>query len=193
MLISCPACGAKISVEAKSCIHCGHPIKSGRNFSNLLPVAVLLMFLVAGLGAVFQLNPDLQWQDFVSTSSNAGESVAMPSKPPAKLSQSELRKELQAYSIRLNRLTPYKPNPMLTLQRVYVDYKPVSVSFDYEMVDSYDDSLLRTGNVRSILMARYCEDEEFALFRVNHVPLSFRYLRKGRLVHTERIDRCELG
>jgi len=192
MLINCPACSAKISAEAKSCIHCGHPLKNSTNYSGLLPLTVLLMFLVAGLGAVFQLNPDLRWKDLFPGSSVPEEPSSEPAQPLQKLDKSKLQKELQAYAIRLNRLTPYKPNPLLTLQKVYVDNKPASIIFDYELVDTYDDGQLRSGEVRSILMTRYCEDEDFAMFKVNEVRVSFRYLRKGRLVHVERITKCEL-
>ena len=192
MLINCPACGAKISAEAKSCIHCGHPLKNNTNYSGLLPLIVVLMFLVAGLGAVLQLNPDLRWEDFLPGSSAPEEPSSEPAQPLQKLDKSKLQKELQAYAIRLNRLTPYKPNPLLTLQKVYVDNKPASIIFDYELVDTYDDDQLRSGEVRSILMTRYCEDEDFAMFKVNEVRVSFRYLRKGRLVHVERITKCEL-
>lgn len=193
ILISCPACGAKVSAEAKSCIHCGHPLKNSTNYSGLLPFIVLLMFLVAGLGAVFQLNPDLRWEDFFPGSSVPEEPSSEPAQPLQKLDKSKLRKELQAYAIRLNRLTPYKPNPVLTLQKVYVDNKPASIIFEYELAEGYDESQLRSGMVRKILMSRYCEDEEFAFLKVNAVRVSFRYLRKGRLVHVERISRCELG
>ena len=192
MLIKCTACGAQISSEAKSCIHCGHPIKKTRSVSGLLPFLILLMFLVAGMGAVFQLNPDFSWQDFLPSSSVSEEPSSEPAQRLKKFDKSKLQKELQAYAIRLNRLTPYKPNPVLTLQKVYVDNKPASITFDYEVVDNYDDGQLRSGAVRSILMARYCEDEDFAMFKVNDVRVSFRYLRKGRLVHVERITECEL-
>ena len=193
MLISCPACGAQISAEAKSCIHCGHPIKKTRSASGLLPFLILLMLLVAGLGAVFQLNPDLRWQDFLPAAADSQQLPTTAIEPPKKLDKSTLQKELQAYAIRLNRLTPYKPNPVLTLQKVYVDNKPASIIFEYELAEGYDESQLRSGMVRKILMGRYCEDEEFVFLKVNGVRVSFRYLRKGRLVHVERISRCELG
>ena len=193
MLISCPACGAQISAQAKSCIHCGHPIKKTRSASGLLPFLILLMLLVAGLGAVFQLNPDLRWQDFLPAAADSQQLPTTAIEPPKKLDKSTLQKELQAYAIRLNRLTPYKPNPVLTLQKVYVDNKPASIIFEYELAEGYDESQLRSGMVRKILMSRYCEDEEFAFLKVNGVRVSFRYLRKGRLVHVERISRCELG
>ena len=193
MLISCPACGAQISAQAKSCIHCGHPIKKTRSASGLLPFLILFMLLVAGLGAVFQLNPDLRWQDFLPVATDSEQLPTTAIEPPKKLDKSTLQKELQAYAIRLNRLTPYKPNPVLTLQKVYVDNKPASIIFEYELAEGYDESQLRSGMVRKILMGRYCEDEEFAFLKVNGVRVSFRYLRKGRLVHVERISRCELG
>ena len=108
LLINCLACGAKISAEAKSCIHCGHPIKSRKNYSGLLPFILLLMLLVAGLGAVFQLNPAIDPKTFFGLSEEP--EVVSQDIEVQRLSPSQLQKELRAYAIRVNRLTPYKPN-----------------------------------------------------------------------------------
>lgn len=193
MLRICPACGGQVSEAARACPHCGHPISKTRNYSGLLPFVVLLLFLIAGLGAIFQLNPNLRLADFLPSTPEEKERTPATEPPSAKLDKKTLQKELQAYAHRLNRLTPYKPNPVLTLQRVYVDSKPASIIFDYEVVDTYDQEYFRSGAVRNVLMRRYCTDEDFAFLAANDVHVSFRYLRKGRMIHTERISRCELG
>jgi len=164
-----------------------------RSYAALLPFVVLLLFLIAGLGAIFQLNPNLRLSDFFPSTPEEKERNPATEPPLAKLDKKTLQKELQAYAHRLNRLTPYKPNPVLTLQRVYVDSKPASLIFDYEVVDTYDQEYFRSGAVRNVLMRRYCTDEDFAFLAANDVHVSFRYLRKGRMIHTERISRCELG
>lgn len=193
MLTKCPACKAQISAKARACIHCGHPMIRQPSYAALLPFVVLLLFLIAGLGAIFELNPNLRLADFLPSTTEEQESTSAPEAPPAKLDKKTLQKELQAYALRLNRLTPYKPNPVLTLQRVYVDSKPASIIFDYEVVDTYDNEYFRSGAVRDVLMRRYCTDEDFAFLAVNEVHVSFRYLRRGRMIHLERISRCELA
>lgn len=186
-------CGGQVSQAARACPHCGHPMSRSRSYSGMLPFVVLLLLLIAGLGAIFQLNPNLRLSDFLPSESEKSQAPSTIEAPPAKLDKKTLQKELQAYAFRLNRLTPYKPNPVLTLQRVYVDSKPASIIFEYEVVENYDREYFRSGAVRDVLMRRYCTDEDFAFLAANGVHVTFRYLTKGRLIHAEKITRCDLS
>lgn len=55
LLEECPACQKTVSVEAKSCPHCGHPMRGpapGRSAGNV--VAAIASFFIPGLGQLSQ-------------------------------------------------------------------------------------------------------------------------------------------
>ena len=81
---------------------------------------------------------------------------------------------------------------MLSLERVNVDSGPAPITFDYEVSVAYEDMQFDSGVVGKALMNRYCNDDEFAFMSANNVRVTFRYLKVGRVVHTEVIDRCRL-
>ncbi len=190
MLVTCPACGGQVSTSAKTCPHCGHPIKRGRSTSASLPLVILTLLFGAGLLAIYKLNPDFDFRDFFGSSEKPV--AVQPAPEVQRLSPERLQKELRAYAIRVNRLTPYKPNLMLSLERVSVDRGPAAITFDYEISVAYEDMQFDSGVVGKALMKRYCNDDEFAFMSANNVQVTFRYLKVGRVVHTEVIDRCRL-
>ena len=190
MLTTCPACSGQVSQAAAACPHCGHPMKkSGSSPSGWLPIAILFLVAGGGLGYIYKLNPDIDPKAFFGL---AEEPVVVKQKIEVeRLSPSELKKELRDYVIRVNRLTPYKPNLMLSLERVHVDKQPASISFDYEISVAYEDMQFESGVVRKALMNRYCNDDDFAFMAANNVRVTFRYMKMGRIVHTEMIDQCD--
>ena len=190
MLTTCPACRGQVSQAAAACPHCGHPVKKVRSSSSgWLPFAILFAIAGIGLGYMYRLNPDIDPKAFFGF---AEEPVVVKQKIEVqRLSPGQLQKELQAYAFRVNRLTPFKPNLMLSLERVYVDNKPATITFDYEISVAYEDMQFESGVVRKALMNRYCNDDDFAFMAANNVRVTFRYMKMGRIVHTEMIDRCD--
>lgn len=62
-LISCPACGKSISIQAASCPHCGHPMMSSPVpqviMTQKVPlwnpgIAALLSFIIPGVGQMYK-------------------------------------------------------------------------------------------------------------------------------------------
>lgn len=190
MLTTCAACNGQVSQAATACPHCGHPMRRVRSSpSGWLPILILLVIAGVGLGFIYKLNPDIDPKAFFGL---AEKPVVVKQKIEAqRLSSSDLRKELLAYAMRVNRLTPYKPNPMLSLERVSADARGASITFDYEISVAYEDMQFESGAIRKALMHRYCTDDDFAFMSVNDVRVTFRYMKMGRIVHTEIIDRCD--
>ena len=190
MLTTCSACSGQVSQAAAACPHCGHPVKKVRSsYSGWLPFAILFAVAGIGLGYMYKLNPNIDPKAFFGF---AEEPVVVKQKIEVqRLSPGQLQKELQAYAFRVNRLTPYKPNLMLSLEKVYVDNKPATIIFDYEISVAYEDMKFESGAVRKALMNRYCNDDDFAFMAANNVRVTFRYMKMGRIVHTEMIDRCD--
>ncbi|MDA9219575.1 hypothetical protein N9O79_02520 [Luminiphilus sp.] len=165
-------------------------MKRGRSISGGLPFLILTLFFGVGLLVIYKLNPDFAFRDFFGSSE---QSVAVkPAVEVERLSPTQLRKELRAYAIRVNRLTPYRLNLMLSLERVHLDDKATAIAFDYEISVAYEDMQFDSGVVGKALMNRYCNDDEFAFMSANNVQVTFRYMKVGRVVHTEVIDRCRL-
>lgn len=191
MLITCPACNGQVSQAATACPHCGHPMKQIKSSSTgLLPILILLVVAGGGLAYIYKLNPNIDLRAFFGIVDKTPV-VATKTTPVQVLSPKDLQKELRQYAIRVNRLTPYKPNLMLSLEKVYVDKRPASITFDYEISVAYEDMQFENGTVRTALMNRYCTDDDFALMAANGVRVTFRYLKMGRIVHEEIVDRCE--
>jgi len=190
MLTTCLACRGQVSQAAAACPHCGHPMRRVRSSSlGWLPFAILFAVAGIGLGYMYKLNPNIDPKAFFGF---AEEPVVVKQKIEVqRLSPGQLQKELQAYAFRVNRLTPFKPNLMLSLEKVYVDNKPATIIFDYEISVAYEDMKFESGAVRKALMNRYCNDDDFAFMAANNVRVTFRYMKMGRIVHTEMIDRCD--
>ena len=190
MLTTCLACRGQVSQAAAACPHCGHPMRRVNSSSlGWLPFAILFAVAGIGLGYMYKLNPNIDPKAFFGF---AEEPVVVKQKIEVqRLSPGQLQKELQAYAFRVNRLTPFKPNLMLSLERVYVDNKPATITFDYEISVAYEDMQFESGVVRKALMNRYCNDDDFAFMAANNVRVTFRYMKMGRIVHTEMIDRCD--
>lgn len=166
-------------------------MKKVRSFpTGLLPILILLVVTGGGLAYIYKLNPDIDLRAFFSIADKAPV-IATKTTHVQILSPEDLQKELGAYAIRVNRLTPYKPNLMLSLEKVYVDRRPASITFDYEISVAYEDMQFESGAVRTALMNRYCTDDDFAFMAANNVRVTFRYLKMGRIVHEEVVDRCE--
>lgn len=188
-LVSCPACSRQISMAAKGCIHCGHPIKSsGKGMKLLAWTMGLVCLAILGLGLH---KHDLLPSPDIFTASTT--SLAVPVEKAPLLSDSELALELQAYVLRANRTLPHRPNPMLTLERVLYKPKPHRLTYDYELNVAAQSSGVELENVRPALMRRYCHDETFKLASANGVSVTWRYLDLGRVIHQETIHRCEAG
>lgn len=163
--------------------------KARSSSSGLLPILTLLVLAGAGLGYVFTLNPDIDLKAFFD-SGDKPQVVATNNTQVQILGAKDLQKELRANVIRVNRLTPYKPNLMLSLERVYVDKQPASVTFDYEISVAYEDMQFGSGAFRKALVNRYCTDDDLAFMAANGVRVTFRYMKMGRIIHEEVVDRC---
>ena len=95
-----------------------------------------------------------------------------------RLSSEDLHKELTAYSMRVNRLTPYKPNPMVTLHQVAYQSRPVHLTYEYELNAMTSKQPVDFEAIAPMLQRRYCTDPEFELAAANRVPVTWEYLRR---------------
>ena len=196
-LINCPACGTQVSDQAKICVRCGHPLKKSRGTQFVWIVLVVLVLITAGV-AVNKLMPPETLDEFleaIAAVTNSAEQVTDNANgqefKPRFLRGEALHKELTAYTMRLNRLTPFKPNEMVTLQRVIYQPKPPGLVFEYEMNAMASKRAVDLNSIHPILMQRYCTDPEISIASYNGVAVTWRYYKAGRLIHTHTIKRCE--
>ena len=191
MLAQCEACGSQVSLSAKQCMSCGHPI--GKSLAKkpwllLLPVAFAL-FLVAL--AFIKAYPDLLSQNLeVAAEPSSQKKMPSPSAVSGKISNAELEKQLISFVYRINRLTPYKPNELVTLQRVRLERKPLAVIYEYEMNAAAGQQKVNLIAAQPIQMRRYCRDPDLALPAQNNVPITWSYFDNGRLLHEHTISSC---
>ena len=189
-LIQCPACSRQVSAQAVTCIQCGHPLRS-RRYRAIGPVQMLAAsFLVVAIVGSYKLG----LFDGVSLQPQPANAEVIAVKPVIpEMTDAELGRELHAFSLRANRTLPHRPNPMLTLQRIRFEPKPHRLTYDYELNVSAKMSNVDLTTIRPALMKRYCYDEEFQLASSHGVAVTWRYLEMGRVIHEEKIERCEAG
>lgn len=188
-LVSCPVCSRQISAAAKACISCGHPLTT-RGAAVTYAVWFLIISAGVALGAgIYKIGI---FNELAERSSQSASPLPKRTENLV-LSDAELASELQGYVLRANRTLPHKPNPMLTLVRIYYKPKPHRLTYDYELNVAAGISGIDLSSVRPALMRRYCYDDDFGLPSSNGVSVTWRYLELGRVVHEETIRRCELG
>ena len=198
-LIHCPTCAHQVSISAKQCVSCGHPLRVSGSFNKLLGVGLAaLITLTVGVG-VYRVAPTAA-ENFVAEISSVYESSTAPS--PHKdswvathttinrLSSQDLHKELTAYSMRVNRLTPYKPNPMVTLHQVAYQSKPVHLTYEYELNAMTSKQPVDFEAIAPMLQRRYCTNPEFELAAANGVPVTWEYYDDGRLLYKSTVSHC---
>lgn len=189
-LVGCPACGNKVSAAAVSCIHCGHPMRATSAIPLRYAYALIIVLLALALGvATWRLSPASKGTQGASASDRRAElSVALPEAP--RLSQEELNREITSYILRINRLTPYKPNETVTLQRVRYSAKPMEVTYEYEMTAASKLESLSQDSLAASIRNRYCSAEDMALFSRNNVPVTFAYYSAGHLKRELTVSSC---
>ena len=186
-LIQCPACSKQVSAEAVSCIQCGHPLRSKSIGGRGVGYALGIAFLSAMAMAAFKFDMHAEW--FEKGAVTPVTYVQVDPVTPS-MSERELTLELQAFTIRANRTLPHRPNPMLTLQRIHYKPKPNRLTYDYELNTAAGMTGVDLKTVRPALMNRYCNHEDFAMAASHSVPVTWRYLDLGRVVHEETIRGC---
>jgi len=198
-LIHCPACAHQVSVSAKQCVSCGHPLRATGSSSKFLGIGLAaLMTLTVGVG-IYRIAPAAT-ESFVAELSSIYKNSAAKSTPQDswasthtvinRLSSKDLHKELTAYSMRVNRLTPYKPNPMVTLHQVAYQSRPVHLTYEYELNAMTSKQPVDFKAIAPILQRRYCTDPEFELAAANKVPVTWEYFDDGRLIYKKTVGQC---
>ena len=77
-LIHCPACAHQVSIAAKQCVSCGHPLKGTRSSNRFLGVGLAaLMTLTVGVG-IYRVAPAAT-ENFVAELSSVYERSTAPS------------------------------------------------------------------------------------------------------------------
>ena len=198
-LIHCSVCAHQVSASAKQCVSCGHPLRAPGSSNKILGVGLAaLMTLTVGVG-VYRVAPAAT-ENFVAEISSVYERSTAPSTQPDswasshtvinRLSSEDLHKQLTAYSMRVNRLTPYKPNPMVTLHRVVFQSKPVHLTYEYELNAMTSKQPVNFEAIAPMLHRRYCMNPEFELAAANKVPVTWEYYDDGRLVYKNTVSQC---
>ena len=192
-LVNCSACGGKLSDEATACVHCGHPISRGSRTSYLFLVGVVgviagaVVFLGLLVYKVMLPPPQSSYTEATETP------IARPTEKQrqvSKIPKDMLEKELRSYVIRINRLTPFKPNQSITLQRVLYDSRPQRLIYEYEMNVVAEDFDFYDVTFSERLRQRYCTSEELELASSNGVPVTWRYFKAGVRQHEVTLDSC---
>ena len=198
-LIHCPACAHQVSISAKQCVSCGHPLRAPRSFNKILGVGLAaLITLTFGVG-VYRVAPAAT-ENFVAELSSVYErSTALSQQQDSwanthtvinRLSSEALHKQLTAYSMRVNRLTPYKPNPMVTLHQVAYQSRPVHLTYEYELNAMTSKQPVDFEAIAPMLQRRYCTNPEFELAAANGVPVTWEYYDDGRLLYKSTVSHC---
>ena len=189
--ISCPECGSTRSKgKPKVCADCGHPVSRPNRLKHVLPLLLIGGVSIALVLFAYKITLPPPKSDDTGV---AGTPIVRPSTPQnqvSKMPKDLLEKELRSYVIRINRLTPFKPNQSITLQRVLYDSRPQRLIYEYEMnvvaedFDFYDSAFLER------LQHRYCTSEELELASSNGVPVTWRYFTAGVMRHEVTIEKC---
>ena len=189
-LITCPACGREVSDAATACVHCGHPISRGNRSNYLLPAIVLgVAALVLGL-FVYKITLPSQPPRYLEATETPVAQPPEQQRQISKIPKDMLEKELRSYVIRINRLTPFKPNQSITLQRVLYDSRPQRLIYEYEMNVVAEDFDFYDAEFSERLRHRYCTSEELELASSNGVPVTWRYFKAGVTKHEVTLDSC---
>ena len=183
-LIHCPACSKKVSAQAVSCIQCGHSLKAKLNAGRSIGLVLGTAFFAAIAMAAYKFDMHAEW--FQKHTTVPVNYVQVDPVTPT-MSERELAVELQGFTLRANRTLPHKPNPMLTLQRIHYKPKPNRLTYDYEVNTAAGMAGVDLKTIRPALMNRYCNHEDFALASAHSVPITWRYLDLGRVIHKETI------
>ena len=189
-LIQCPACSKQVFAQAVSCIQCGHPLKAKSNAGRSAGLVLGTAFLAAIAMAAYKFDMHAGW--FQKQNTMPVNYVQVDPVTPT-MSERELALELQAFTLRANRNLPHKPNPLLTLQRIHYKPKPNRLTYDYELNTAAGMAGVDLKTVRPALINRYCNHEDFAMPASNGVPVTWRYLDLGRVVHEETIRGCDMN
>ena len=157
-----------------------------------------LMALTVGVG-VYRIAPAAT-KNFVAELSSVYERSTAPGEQPEswasthtvinRLSSEDLHKQLTAYSMRVNRLTPYKPNPMVTLHQVAYQSRPVHLTYEYELNAMTSMQPVDFEAIAPMLQRRYCTNPEFELAAANGVPVTWEYYDDGRLLYKSTVSHC---
>ena len=107
------------------------------------------------------------------------------------MEKSELVQTLNQRLLVVEEWMPHKSNLHLALTNVKFLRKEWAVEFEYEVAIAFDDARFTRGDLRKKLMRRYCRADEFKLMAINGIASHFEYVRAGRLIHRETIDRCD--
>ena len=92
--------------------------------------------------------------------------------------------------MRVNRLTPYKPNPMVTLHQVAYQSRPVHLTYEYELNAMTSMQPVDFEAIAPMLQRRYCTNPEFELAAANGVPVTWEYYDDGRLLYKSTVTHC---
>lgn len=186
----CPACGAKVSTAASTCMQCSHPMRKPAAIKSQYLIIMLAILLVALAGLVFyKLNPSLLSSNNQKTQNkNAELVIQLPTSPLP--SAEELNKQIIGYVLRINRLTPYKPNETVTLQRVRYLPAPMEVIYEYEMTIASRIEDLSYETLQDSIKRRYCTADDLMLFSQNRIPVTFAYYSAGHLKREITVSSC---
>ncbi len=196
-LINCAACGTQVSDQARICVRCGHPLKTSGGTQFVWITLVALVLITAGVAVNKMMPPETldEVLEAIAAVTNSTEqdteNADEQAFKPKFLRGKALHKELTAYTMRLNRLTPFKPNEMVTLQRVTFERKPPALVFEYEMNAMASKRTVNLKSIHPLLMQRYCTDPEISIASYNGVAVTWRYYKAGHMIHTHTITRCE--
>ena len=192
MLSACLACGSQVSHAAKQCMNCGHPVGTppARKFWLFFIIALVALCLV-GLAFVKTYPDLLQTSAEIGTKASSQSDMPPPSSKPAKIPKAALEKQLISFVHRINRLAPYKPNELVTLQRVRLERKPLAVIYEYEMNAAAGKQGVDLAAAKPLQMQRHCSDPDLALPATNNIPITWSYFKNGRLLHEHTISSCK--
>ena len=184
MLVECEACHAKVSQVAKTCIHCGHPIK-GRNNIVLVATGAALTALLALVYWKLQLHDG---SSMVSVTANEPSQKVVSTKefPSAK----ETHRAMMLRAVRDNAELPKMVSPFIRQVRTSYDVSSSTMIFTYQVMNErlFNDTV--QPSISEVIEATYCESRVMSDLRANGVNAQWIYLAGGRELFNKIVGGC---
>lgn len=188
-LVSCPACSRQISMAAKGCIHCGHPMRSSGSAMRVgtwFMAMACLSILVMGLYRTNVINleslQDWSLPDLASFSSAPASSQAVPTasniQSTTRNMSAHSRADLTEIADDLSRRASPYWNEYYKVGRIKFSPNEHLLTISYWVKEGMDETDIPVG----VFAGSYCRDSAYQIFRD--------YKVKGHIVF--RNERAEL-
>lgn len=188
MLVECEACKATVSEAAKTCIHCGHPLKSRNNIA-LIATGAALTALLALVFWKLQLH---EGSPMASGAANepSREVVSTESEGIEFPTAKETHRAMMLRAVRDNAELPKMVSPFIRQVRTAYDASSSTMTFTYQVMNERLFNETVQPSINEAIETTYCESHVMSDLRANGVNAQWIYLAGGRELFNKTVGGC---